>query len=147
LFEIMKTATFTVCAFDEAFAIARLPADCDVPTWAGAGPLVSVTRTPQELSIVCLEQDVPPDVCAERGWRCFAVAGPLAFSMVGVLQSLINPLVEGGIAVFVVSTFETDYLLVKAGELERAVERLEGAGHNVIRHGSGDGAIRRGGAP
>jgi hypothetical protein len=113
------------------FAVSKLPAGLPIPEWATRGFVSSVTRTPDELSVVCAEENVPADATSERGWRCLRVAGPLAFSLIGILTSLLEPLAEAGIPVFVISTFDTDHVLVKAGELERAVRAIEGAGHHV----------------
>jgi hypothetical protein len=126
-------AALTLVVMDDTFAISELPADAPLPGWAQGGPFVSMTRTPDEVSIVCREEDVPVGVNSERGWRCLRVAGPLAFSAVGILASLIEPMARAGIPVFVVSTFDTDYLLIKAGDFDRAVEELRQAGHTVDR--------------
>jgi hypothetical protein len=114
-----------------AFAVCRLTADAPLPTWATAGEFLSITRTAGELSIVCPEEAVPQGVQCERGWRCLRVAGPLEFSLVGVLASLAVPLAEAGISIFVVSTFDTDYLLVKEEKQQQAAEVLRQAGHTV----------------
>jgi hypothetical protein len=116
---------------DGLFAIAKLPPDAAIPSWASSGPFFSITRSADELSIVCPEAQVPSGVQAERGWRCVRVAGTMDFSVVGVLASLVGPLAEAGISVFAVSTFDTDYLLLKEAEWERAKERLVGAGHDL----------------
>jgi hypothetical protein len=113
-------------------AIARLdPAD-PLPDWATGVPL-SVTRTDQELSIVCAQQYVPADVLAERGWAWLSVAGPLKFEEIGVIASLAQPLKTANIPIFILSTYDTDYLLLKAEELERAALVLSRAGHRVTR--------------
>ena len=92
---------------------------------------MSITRTGDELSIVCCQDQVPNDVIAERGWRCVRVAGTLDFSEVGVLKTLVGPLAEAGISIFAISTFETDYLMVREADLERAVAALTEAGHDI----------------
>jgi hypothetical protein len=83
------------------------------------------------LSVVCRQDDVPTDASAERGWCAFEVAGPLDFSLTGVVASLVSPLSEAEIPLFVVSTFETDYLLVREEHLHAAVEALTEAGHSI----------------
>jgi hypothetical protein len=120
---------------DGTFAVCRLPADAPVPGWTSRGHFLSITRTHDELSIVCLQEAVPEDVPSEPGWRALRAEGPLAFSMVGVLASLLNPLAEAGISVFVLSTFNTDYLLVKEETLEQAIHELERAGHRIVVSG------------
>jgi len=109
---------------DGLFAVARLDADADVPPWAHRGAFTSITRTPHELSIVCDEGGVPDDVAAERGWRCLALAGPIPFETTGVAAAFTGALAARGISVFVVSTFDTDYVLVKAARVDEAVDAL-----------------------
>jgi hypothetical protein len=116
---------------DDLYAVARLEPDAALPVWAQQGPFWSITRSDSELSVVCREEDVPPDASAERGWCAFEVAGPLDFSLIGVVASLVTPLAEEGIPLFLVSTFETDYLLVREHDLHRSVEALTNAGHSV----------------
>lgn len=111
-------------------AICRLGPDDAVPDWAG-GPFVAITRTPDELSVVCDEAGVPGEVRAERGWRALQVEGPLDFSLTGVLAGLTAPLAAAGISVFVLSTFDTDYLLVREHDLPSAVIALRQAGCTV----------------
>lgn len=110
-------------------AVCRLGADESTPEWAHAGSFLSTTRTSDELSVVCLEEAVPPGIRCEKGWRCLRVEGPLDFSEVGILASLTAVLAAAGISLFAISTFDTDYLLVKAVDLERAVAALGEAGH------------------
>ena len=113
------------------FAVCRLAADAPVPGWAAGGPFVSITRTGEELSVVCREDVIPEGVRCERGWRCLRVSGTLDFSLIGVLASLLDPLARAGVGVFVLSTFDTDYLLVKQADWQRAAEVLERSGHTV----------------
>ena len=114
-----------------ALAICRLPADASLPAWAAAGPFTSVTRTGEDLSVVCSQDGVPDGVTCDRDWRCLRVTGRLDFALVGVLEALARPLADAGISVFAISTFDTDYLLVKGRDLGRAVEALRQAGHDV----------------
>jgi len=116
---------------DGSYAVVRLDAGAAPPAWAAGGPFVSVTRTEAELSVVCPEQAVPPDARAERGWRCLRVAGPLGFGMTGILASLAGPLAASGVSIFVVSTYDTDYLLVQDRDIDRATAALTRAGHTV----------------
>ena len=114
------------------FAVARLPSDAPVPDWAAGDSFHSLTRTAQELSIVCPESAVPKDVRSEAGFRALRVAGPLDFQLVGILLSLAQPLAEAGVSIFTLSTFDTDYVLVREEHLERALAALGGAGHEVV---------------
>lgn len=112
-------------------AVCRLDPGAGVPGWASGGVLSAIIRTPEELSIVCEQRNVPPDIRCEGGWRALKVAGPLDFSLIGVLASLAGALADAGVSVFALSTYDTDYLLVKADTLERAIDALEAAGHRV----------------
>jgi uncharacterized protein len=116
--------------YAEHYAICRLTPDVTFLSWA-RGKFVSVTRTEEELSVVCEQESVPSNVKCEREWRVLQVEGPMDLSIVGVLASLTRPLAEAGINLFAISTFDTDYLLVKAQRLEAAKIALEGAGHTV----------------
>jgi uncharacterized protein len=120
----------------ETFAVCRLAAGAEIPDWAWNGPFVSVTRTADETSIVCLMDQAPAGITVERDWRCIKVAGPLAFNQVGLLGALLNPLSEAEISIFAVSTYDTDYLLLKERDLEVAVYTLMQAGHLIGRVGT-----------
>ena len=108
-------------------AIVRLAPDADIPTWLGTSlPLVSITRTAEELSIICPSASVPSGVECDAGWMAFRVEGKLEFSAIGVLASILNPLAEAGISILSISTFDTDYVLVRAaviGEAKTALGR------------------------
>jgi hypothetical protein len=116
---------------DELYAIVRLEPDAELPDWVRGGHFWSATRSESELSIVCCEEDVPTDASAERGWCALELAGPLDFSLTGVVAALVTPLAEAEVPIFVISTFETDYLFVRERDLERSVEALAEAGHSV----------------
>jgi uncharacterized protein len=119
----------TLSVLPDTFSICRLDSKARVPDWAGAHSFVSITRTADELSIVCLEQAVPVGVNANRGWRCLKVEGPLDLALTGILTSLAAPLAKARIGIFAISTFDTDYLLVKEQALTEAIAVLENAGH------------------
>jgi len=121
----------TLTVLPEPLAICRLSVDEAVPDWAMIGEFVSITHTGDELSIVCAEEHVPSDVNADREWRALKVEGPLDLALTGVLASLATPLAAARINIFVISTFETDYLLVKGYNLTRASEVLRQAGQVV----------------
>lgn len=116
---------------DGTFAICKLEADVPIPPWATASHFFSITRTAEELSIVIPQDAVPEVVGGERSWRCLRVTGTIPFSVVGVLASLTAPLAEAGISVFALSTFDTDYLLVKEADFEQALDVLQQAGHSI----------------
>lgn len=115
----------------DTLAVCRLASDAEYPEWVQAGSLTALVRTTDELSVICNEKYVPASVMSEGGWRCLKVRGPLEFSLVGVLASLVNPLASAGVSIFAVSTFETDYIMVKENQLKAAVQALEGVGFMV----------------
>ncbi len=98
------------------YAICRLSANAAVPSWTAGGAFASVTRSSSELSIVCASDAVPPDVQAQRGYRGLAVRGPLDFSLVGIMATLAGVLAAASVSIFVVSTYDTDYLFVREAE-------------------------------
>lgn len=116
----------------EPLAICRLEAGAPLPAWTEAArAFLSVGRTPTELSIVADAAVVPPGVPGERGWRALRVEGPLPLDLVGILASVAAPLAEAGISIFPIATYDTDYVLVKGADLERARAALAAAGHRV----------------
>lgn len=126
----------------QQLAVVRLPTGAALPTWFGqaAGPIASVTRTADETSLVCDASVVPPDARAERGWRAVKVRGPLAFSLTGVLAGILAPLAAAGISVFALSTYDTDYILLRSADLPDALEALR-PGYD-IRASNDDGEAR-----
>src|SRR5262249_15378315 len=121
----------TLRVVDGTFAICGLEATAPVPAWATSGDFFSISRTAEELSVVCRQDAVPEGVRSERGWRCLRVAGTIPFAVVGVLASLTASLAEAGVSAFAVSTFDTDYLLVQETNWPRAVAALRRHGHEV----------------
>ena len=113
------------------FAVCKLPHDSAIPAWATAGDVFSITRTGDELSVVCRQEMVPSGTKTEFGWRCLRVAGAMPFTLVGVLASLTGPVAAAGVSVFALSTFDTDYLFFKEAEFRAAVAAVLGAGHSV----------------
>jgi hypothetical protein len=127
----MPAPRVTLFPLPGQFAICRLAADAPLPAWAASGPLVSITRTGEELSVVCAEDLVPQGARVERGWRCLGVRGPLDFALTGVLAALAVPLEQSGISLFAISTYDTDYVLVRDADFARTVQVLRGAGHTI----------------
>ena len=115
------------------FAIARLEPNADLPSAVLASPgFLSITRTADELSIVCAEDVAAGLARVDKAWRAIKVQGPFAFDQTGVLASFLEPLAVAAIGIFAVSTFDTDYILVKSANLEGAVAALKGAGHRLL---------------
>jgi hypothetical protein len=113
----------------DSYAVARLQPGSELPGWVDIGPFRSVTRTEHEVSVVCRDHDVPEGESVDRGWTVLEVMGPLDFSLTGVIASLVAPLAEAAVPIFVISTFESDYVLVRSSDLGRAADALEDAGH------------------
>ncbi len=116
----------------DRFTVVRLEAGETAPAWAFSGSFYSVTGTARELSVVCESRLVPAEAKCELGWRALEVQGPLQFDQVGILASLSQVLAERGISIFAVSTFDTDYILLKHANLEDAVKALVASGHTVL---------------
>jgi hypothetical protein len=121
-----------VSSQDTLFAVARLDATSAIPDWTASAGFVSITRTGAELSIVCPERAVPLDATAERGFRMLAVEGPLDFALTGVLASITAALAEAGVSVFAISTYDTDYLLVRNERVEDAAAALRAGGWGIF---------------
>ena len=115
------------------YAVCQFHPDKNIPYWALLGDFVSLTRTHEELSIVCQQDNVPEDIEAERGWRCLQVQGAFDFTVTGVNASLAIPLAEADISVLAIATYATDYLLIKEEYVERALLVLQQAGHHIER--------------
>jgi hypothetical protein len=113
-------------------AVCRAEAGSEVPVWVDhAGDFISITRTMDELSIVCARDAVPPGVPMEGPWRAFKVQGPLVMTLIGVVAAVANPLADAGISIFAISTYDTDYVLVHEPDFDAAIEALVAAGHTV----------------
>jgi hypothetical protein len=113
--------------------VCRLPADGPIPPWVDdAGDFVSITRTAEELSIVAASDAIPAGLPAEGPWRAFKVRGPLVMTLIGVVAAIADPLRDAGIAIFAISSFDTDYVLVHEPDFAAAVEALKAAGHEVL---------------
>jgi len=117
----------------QKYAICRLDPNGHIPYWGLLGDdFVSLTRTRSELSIACLQENVPDDVTADRDWRCVKVEGSFDFSQAGVHASLAIPLAQAEVSILTFATYETDHLLIKERDLERALEVLQAAGHDIL---------------
>ena len=123
----MSPLRFSVVA--GSYAVLRLAPDAEVPPGVLVPPFHSVTRTPAELSVVCPDEAVPEEAKAERGWAILALEGPFPFELTGILASILVPLAKAGVGIFALSTFDTDYVLVKGDRLHDALAALAAAGH------------------
>ncbi len=133
---------FTLIVLPDQYAVVKLPANAPIPEWAAMSDKVdfaSVTRTSEELSIVCPNYNVPnipqsESLAYEKGWSCIKVQGPLEFGLVGILASLTRALAAIGVTLFTLSTYNTDYLFLRHESLDRAVRALRTEGYTVVGH-------------
>lgn len=114
------------------YAIIRLAPCSAVPDWATRGGFTSVTRTTDELSIVCAADNLPSDVRPPHHWICLKLEGPFPFELTGVLLSFIEPLSRNGVPIFAISTYDTDYVLIQEEFADSAVQLLREAGHKML---------------
>jgi hypothetical protein len=117
--------------FPEKVAIIRLSQHDAIPDWASTSRFLSLTRTTDELSLVAEQSLVPSEVRAERGWRALKVEGPIPFEETGVIAGLSSSLSRASVPLFVISTHDTDVILVPESRLARAIEELRSLGHTV----------------
>jgi hypothetical protein len=114
-----------------AYAIVRLASDAAIPVWATKGDFTSISRTADELSIVCPADNLPPDVHSPHRWICLKLEGPFPFSQTGVLLSFIEPLSNNAVPIFAISTYDTDYVLIQEEFCGWSFEVLQKAGHEL----------------
>ncbi len=127
----MSQTSLPLVVLKKSYAVCRLAATDAVPAWATGDEFLSITKTADELSVVCEEAKVPAGVKAEKSWRIFKVQGPLDFSLTGILNLMSVPLAEAKISIFVISTFDTDYLMVRGESFEAAKLVLRNTGHQI----------------
>ncbi len=113
------------------FAVAQWPPEAVVPSEVLSGSFFNLTRSEDELSLVCEARLVPQGVKHAAGWAAFKLHGPFDFSLTGILAAVLNPLRDAGVGIFAVSTFDTDYVLVQRGQLDKALAALRASGHSV----------------
>ncbi len=114
------------------YGVCKLESGTAIPGWISGKGFFSITGTPEELSLVCEEELIPEGVKSEKGWRIFKVQGPLDFSLIGILSAISTCLAEAGISIFVVSTYETDYIMVREKGFQQAVTALIKAGYEIL---------------
>src|SRR6266702_3969181 len=101
-----------------SYAVCKMDAKSSIPAWAEGEGFVTISRSEEELSIVCRAERIPMEIQAARGWQCFQFLGPFAFNETGIALSVIRPVSESNVGIFLVSTFDTDYLLIQESDLE-----------------------------
>lgn len=124
--------SLTLSILPGRLAVCRLPPDALVPERPVSACFWSVTRSDDELSLVLPEETAPAGSVVEPGWRCLKVRGPLDFGLTGILASLASPLAEAGVSIFALSTYDTDYILIKENDLEKTKQVLTANGHTIV---------------
>lgn len=122
----------TIALLEEKFGICRLANTETIPNWATAGGFFSITKTDDELSIVCAEKYIDKETICEKDWRVLKVLGPLDFELVGILARISKILAEQSISIFAISTYDTDYILVKEKDIDEAISCLR-SGNYIIK--------------
>lgn len=120
----MSEKILTIRLLEEKYGVCRLNNNESIPEWIKNSDFFSITKTFDELSIVCLEKDIPDEVKCEKEWRILKVEGQLDFSLVGILSSISTILAKSGISIFAISTYDTDYILVKEKDVDNAMKAL-----------------------
>ena len=129
----MKDIKLKITLLEESYSVCRLSPGAPFPAWTADSAFLSMTRTADELSIVCLQSSIPEGVRCEKDWRILKVEGPLDFSLIGIIARISAILAEAGISLFAVSTFDTDYILVRQNSIEQAIETLTRSDYEVMR--------------
>ena len=128
----MHPQTLTLSILPDLLAVCRLAPHEPIPAWVTHSAFFSVTRTADELSIVCDVQHVPPGVHCEQPWCALKIEGPLPFELTGILLAIATPLADANISIFALATFDTDYVLVGDTQFDRAKAVLIAAGHRLL---------------
>lgn len=115
------------------YGVCRLNKTELIPEWAKDSDFFSITKTSDELSIVCFEDNIPNDIKCEKDWRVLKIEGPLDFSLIGILASISTVLAQKGISIFAISTYDTDYILVKNKDIDRTIDSLIKERYEVIQ--------------
>lgn len=128
---------FTLRLLPDVLAVCRLEPDAEMPWWATVAPFFSVTRTTDELSVVCAASRVPRGTNATYDWRALKLHGQFHHTLTGIMDAIAKPLADAGVSILPIATFQTDYVLVREPQLANAVAALHAAGHRVLREQPG----------
>lgn len=128
----MIQTKLTMRLLKEKYGVCRLKNNEAIPEWGKKGDFYSITKTPDELSIVCLQEGIPDGINCEKDWRILKIEGPLDFSLIGILASISSVLAQNQISIFAISTYDTDYILVKEKDIDKAVGTLIKENYEVI---------------
>jgi hypothetical protein len=128
----MLEKILTMKLIKEKYGVCRLDKIELIPEWAKNSDFFSITKTCDELSIVCSQDSIPEEIKCERDWRILKIEGPLDFSLIGILASISTILAQKGISIFAISTYDTDYILVKNKDIANAIESLINERYEII---------------
>ncbi|GKU25270.1 ACT domain-containing protein [Clostridium folliculivorans] len=123
----------TMILLKDTYGVCRLDKNELIPAWAQKGEFFSITKTTDELSIVCHEGNIPDNINCEKDWKILKIEGQLDFSLIGILSSISSILANKGISIFAVSTYDTDYILIKNKDIENAVKSLIEERYEIIQ--------------
>jgi uncharacterized protein len=128
--EIEKKLTLKI--LKDRYSVCRLNKNDEIPKWIFDEEFFSITRTDDELSIVCLQDKIKEDIKCEKDWKVLKIEGPLDFSLVGILSRISTLMANNGISIFAISTYDTDYILIKEESINKVIEVLENNNYNII---------------
>lgn len=128
----MVEKILTMKLLNDKYGVCRLDKSELIPGWAQNSDFFSITKTSDELSIVCSQDDIPDDIKCEKDWRMLKILGPLDFSLIGILSSISTILAQKGISIFAISTYDTDYILVKNKDIDNAIAALIAERYEII---------------
>ena len=128
----MNEKILTMKLLNGKYGVCRLDKNELIPGWAQNSDFFSITKTSDELSIVCSQDDIPDDIKCEKDWRMLKILGPLDFSLIGILSSISTILAQKGISIFAISTYDTDYILVKNKDIDNAIAALIAERYEII---------------
>jgi hypothetical protein len=127
----MKVNPLILSVLKDKFVVCRIDSFKQIPDTILQSPFYSITKTADEISIVCPEEFSPDNSLCERNWKCFKIHGPLDFAQTGIIASMTTPLAAARISVFAFSTYDTDYIMVKDADVELAIDILIKSGHEI----------------
>lgn len=128
----MNEPILTMKLVEGTYGVSRLEQGSAIPAWASQGGFFSIVKTEDELSIVCDVAVIPAGVTCEQPWKILKVQGPLDFALVGILSKISQVLADIAVSIFAISTYDTDYILMKEQDLQKAVTALESANYEII---------------
>ncbi|SNT26361.1 hypothetical protein SAMN05446037_10673 [Anaerovirgula multivorans] len=129
----MVEKKLTMKLLKEKYGVCRLEKTDPIPEWGRNSDFYSITKTSDELSIVCPQDSIPNDIKCEKDWRVLKVEGPLDFSLIGILASISDILAQKEISIFAISTYDTDYILVKDKEIDKAISALVNEAYEILK--------------